>query len=124
MLYEVITNALSVQLKYDRAPGIGASDEHVAVVLVHGLWLSGWSLLLLRRHLHRCGFSATHTFSYSSVGRDLLENGTALNAYLLTLSATTVHLVGHSLGVITSYSIHYTKLYERSVQAVAIRLPC
>lgn len=72
--------------------------EQEAVVLVHGLWLSGWCLVLLRRHLQRCGFSATHAFSYQSVSRDLLENGTALNTYLLTVAAPTVHLVGHSLG--------------------------
>jgi pimeloyl-ACP methyl ester carboxylesterase len=77
---------------------VDAGDGQAAVVLVHGLWLSGWSLLLLRRHLQRCGFSATYTFSYQSVSRDLLENGAALNAYLLALAAPRVHLVGHSLG--------------------------
>lgn len=112
-----------MQPKYDRAPAVGASDEHVAVVLVHGLWLSGWSLVLLRRHLQRCGFSATHTFSYQSVGRDLLENGTALNAYLLTLPAPTVHLVGHSLGGLVIRALFQQHPQQRPGRIVTLGSP-
>lgn len=68
------------------------------VVLVHGLWLSGWCLLMLQGHLRRCGFSDTHTFSYRSVSRDLLENAETLQRYVQRLDAPAVHLVGHSLG--------------------------
>lgn len=68
------------------------------VVLVHGLWLSGWCLLMLQRHLRRCGFSDTRTFSYRSVSRDLLENAQMLQRYLQQLDAPAVHFVGHSLG--------------------------
>jgi pimeloyl-ACP methyl ester carboxylesterase len=65
---------------------------------VHGLWLSGWCLLALRRRLERCGFDARHTFSYPSVSHNLLENAEALSHYLRDLDAPVVHLVGHSLG--------------------------
>jgi pimeloyl-ACP methyl ester carboxylesterase len=68
------------------------------VVLVHGLWLSGWCLLMLQRHLRRCGFGDARAFSYHSVSRDLLENAQALQRYLRELDAPAVHLVGHSLG--------------------------
>lgn len=100
-----------------------ASDAEAVVVLVHGLWLSGWSLLLLRRHLRRCGFSATHTFSYPSVGRDLLENGTALNGYLLTLSAPTVHLVGHSLGGVVIRALFQQHPQQRPGRIVTLGSP-
>jgi pimeloyl-ACP methyl ester carboxylesterase len=92
-------------------------------VLVHGLWLSGWSLLLLRRHLRRCGFSATHAFSYQSVRRDLLENGTALNAYLRTLTAPTVHLVGHSLGGLVIRALFQQYPRQRPGRIVTLGAP-
>ncbi|GMQ90666.1 MAG: alpha/beta hydrolase [Gammaproteobacteria bacterium] len=68
------------------------------MVLVHGLWLSGWCLLGLHRYLQRCGFDARHTFSYPSVSDNLLENAEALNRYLRTFDVPVLHLVGHSLG--------------------------
>lgn len=68
-----------------------------AVVLVHGLWFSGWSLRLLQRRLARAGFDA-HVFSYPSVSCDLREAGDALRRYAERLSSPTIHFVGHSLG--------------------------
>ena len=68
------------------------------VVLVPGLWLSGWCLLALRQRLERCGFDARHIFSYPSVSHNLLENAEALSHYVRDLDAPVVHLVGHSLG--------------------------
>lgn len=112
-----------MQLKHNGAPTAGVRDERAEVVLVHGLWLSGWSLLLLRRHLQRCGFGATHSFSYQSVGRDLLENGTALNAYLLTLSAPTVHLVGHSLGGLVIRALFHQHPQQRPGRIVTLGSP-
>ncbi|MFQ6022467.1 MAG: alpha/beta fold hydrolase [Acidiferrobacterales bacterium] len=67
------------------------------VVLVHGLWLSGWTLYFLRYRLQRFGFDAC-TFSYASVNQNLLENAETLHRYMRTLGAPVVHLVGHSLG--------------------------
>ena len=75
-----------------------SNHTHATVVLVHGLWLSGWCLLMLRRYLRRCGFRNTRTFSYRSVSCDLLENAQTLQRYLQQLDAPAVHLVGHSLG--------------------------
>lgn len=71
--------------------------EQETVVLVHGLWLSGWSLLALRSRLRRCGFSG-HTFSYRSVRRNLLQDAETLHRFVQRLEAPGVHFVGHSLG--------------------------
>src|ERR1051325_8793588 len=68
-----------------------------AVVLVHGLWLSGWCMLLLAWRLRRCGFR-TYRFSYRSVREGLRENAQALRAFSDAIDASTVHFVGHSLG--------------------------
>lgn len=112
-----------MQLKHNGAPEIATDDAHATVVLVHGLWLSGWSLLLLRRHLQRCGFSTIYAFSYQSVGRDLLENGTALNAFLLTLSAPTIHLVGHSLGGLVIRALFQQHPQQRPGRIVTLGSP-
>lgn len=68
-----------------------------AVVLVHGLWLSGWAMAYLARRLRGCGFR-TYRFSYPSVRRSLRENAAALRAFSDGIEADTVHYVGHSLG--------------------------
>lgn len=67
------------------------------VVLVHGLWMTGWDMLLLRCRLRRCGFDARQ-FSYPSVRKNVRENAAALQRFAQTLEAPTVHFVGHSLG--------------------------
>jgi pimeloyl-ACP methyl ester carboxylesterase len=67
------------------------------VVLLHGLWFSGYILWLLARRLRRQGF-VVHAFSYASVRADLHANAARLAQFLDTLDADTVHLVGHSLG--------------------------
>lgn len=68
-----------------------------AVVLVHGVWLGGWTLWPLARRLARRGYEP-RVFSYPSVGADLRQNAARLNDFLAPLAGATVHLVGHSLG--------------------------
>lgn len=75
-----------------------------AVVLVHGLWLSGWSMALLAWRLRRCGY-ATHTFSYATVRSGIGDNAAALARFLATLDAPVCHLVGHSLGGVVIMSM-------------------
>jgi pimeloyl-ACP methyl ester carboxylesterase len=72
-----------------------ARDE--IVVLVHGLWMRGPALLPLGWKLQTRGFS-TRTFSYPSMARDLRENAKRLADFVASQDASTVHLVGHSLG--------------------------
>jgi len=66
-------------------------------VLVHGLWLSGWSLYVLGQRLARYGFEIC-PFSYPSVSQNLLQNAARLQRFLVRLERPLVHLVGHSLG--------------------------
>jgi pimeloyl-ACP methyl ester carboxylesterase len=68
------------------------------VVYVHGLWLNGWESLLLRRRLSRRLQCDALSFRYSSVGVGLRENARALAAFLVQIRASTLHLVGHSMG--------------------------
>jgi pimeloyl-ACP methyl ester carboxylesterase len=72
--------------------------ESSAVVLVHGLWMTGFvDMAYLRRFLGRCGFRV-HIFRYRTVQRSLAENAARLNDFLARLPEARVHLVGHSMG--------------------------
>jgi pimeloyl-ACP methyl ester carboxylesterase len=68
-----------------------------SIVLVHGLWMKGPEMFLLRRRFCRAGFRV-YQFSYRSVARDLAENAARLNAFLAMVEGEKVHFVAHSLG--------------------------
>ena len=72
------------------------TDE--AVVLVHGLWMTGLESGLLRRRLgHEHGFR-TFQFYYHTVGHDLAENMRRLHRFVAGIDAPAIHFVAHSLG--------------------------
>lgn len=67
------------------------------VILVHGVWLSGWTLALQRHRVAAFGYRAV-TFSYASVADDLDTNARRLGAFSRKQPGDVVHFVGHSLG--------------------------
>jgi pimeloyl-ACP methyl ester carboxylesterase len=71
--------------------------DNVCVVCVHGLYMTGLDMGLLRLRLRRCGFR-TRQFSYGSWRRDIARQAARLDRFLRTIDAATVHLVAHSLG--------------------------
>jgi pimeloyl-ACP methyl ester carboxylesterase len=73
----------------------GPEDE--PVILVHGLWVHGIAMELMRRRVGRCGYRAL-AYSYPSMRLTLAQNADRLARYCGTLAAPRVHLVGHSLG--------------------------
>lgn len=73
------------------------AETQTAVVLVHGLWLGGWTMQGLRLRLARRGYAA-HAFNYPSTALSLDEHARRLAARIAELRASTIHLVGHSLG--------------------------
>ena len=68
-----------------------------AVVFVHGIWMTGAEMILLRRRLSQCGFECFN-FRYQSLRRTPRENAVNLNSYLQSIPADVIHLVAHSLG--------------------------
>ena len=68
-----------------------------AVVTLHGLWMTGWEMSLLRRRLSRAGY-AVHAFSYPSVRRSPQANARSLREYVDKIDAEVLHFVAHSLG--------------------------
>lgn len=67
------------------------------ILLVHGLWMKGPEMFLLRHRLRRAGYRV-YQFSYRSVACNLGENAARLNAFLAQLEGETIHFVAHSLG--------------------------
>lgn len=65
--------------------------------MVHGLWMPGLAMELMRRRVARGGHRAV-AYSYPSMRITLRENAERLARYLRELNASRLHLVGHSLG--------------------------
>ena len=71
--------------------------EPEAVILVHGLWVHGAVLSLLRRRVARYGYRAM-CYSYPSMRCTLTQNAEDLARYCARATAPKVHFIGHSLG--------------------------
>jgi pimeloyl-ACP methyl ester carboxylesterase len=67
------------------------------VILLHGLWMRGFTLAALRRRLENAGY-AVELFDYASVFRGPDISVEALLQRTRALQDRTVHFVGHSLG--------------------------
>ncbi len=66
-------------------------------VLVHGLWMTGHEMRLVRRKLRRAGYR-TYRFWYSSVSKPLKWNVEHLRDFIRQLPEGEINLVGHSFG--------------------------
>jgi pimeloyl-ACP methyl ester carboxylesterase len=73
-------------------------SEHV--ILLHGLWMRGFTLTALRRRLERAGY-AVELFDYASVLRDpQVSIERLLDRARVLAEEHEVHFVGHSLGAL------------------------
>ena len=66
-------------------------------MLVHGLWVYGIAMELMRRRIARCGYHAL-SYSYPSVRLTLAENAERLARFCRDIAAPRLHFAGHSLG--------------------------
>lgn len=76
-------------------PGETKRDE--AVVLVHGLWMTGREMRVLGGRLEESGFRVRY-FRYRSWRGGLAEAAESLRAFAEATGGERLHLVGHSLG--------------------------
>lgn len=91
------------------------------VVCVHGLWVNGMDMFLLRHRLSR--YFETHQFSYSSVLNSPAENAKALQAYVYGIEAETVHFVAHSLGGLVVRHLLHSYPAQRPGRIVTLGTP-
>jgi len=73
------------------------SGKGEAVVLIHGLWMTGAEMRVLGGRLEESGFRARY-FRYRSWRGGLSEAVGALRDFVEATEGERVHLVGHSLG--------------------------
>lgn len=67
------------------------------VILLHGIWMRGFTLAPFARRLRALGFDPVETFDYASVGGSIEAAVSRLHARIAAHDGP-VHLVGHSLG--------------------------
>ncbi|MFQ5660256.1 MAG: esterase/lipase family protein [Gammaproteobacteria bacterium] len=96
-------------------------NEEVAV-LVHGLWVNGLDMGLLRKRLQTAGYR-TLRFSYPSVRNTPLENAMDLNVFANRIHAETIHFVGHSLGGIVIRHLFHEYPQQRPGRVVTLGTP-
>jgi len=67
------------------------------IILVHGLWMMGAEMSLLKRRLRAHGY-AVHQFRYRMMAKSLDHNCAQLKEFIEQHSGDKTHIVGHSLG--------------------------
>jgi len=90
----------------------------ISIVTVHGLWMRGTAMGVLRRRLEAQGL-AVHDFTYPTITASLADGVAALDAFVARVPGETVHFVGHSLG-----GVLICALLERSLPARVGRVVC
>ena len=93
------------------------------VVVVHGLWMHGFTSLPMAGHLRRKMHCPVYPFDYWSTLRSLDHNSDRLFDYCQTLDEHTVHLVGHSLGGLVVVNMLNRHDFDRPGRVVAIGSP-
>ncbi len=73
------------------------TSERESVVLVHGIWMTGIDMLVLKLRLRAAGYEP-YVFRYPSLRRDPATNAAYLRDFVETVPGDVVHFVGHSLG--------------------------
>lgn len=103
------------------SPSTGVRGRE-AVVLVHGLWMKGPEMFLLRRRLRKAGY-AVHQFSYRTVAHELGDNARQLQQFVQRLEAETVHFVAHSLGGLVVRRLFHDVPGQRPGRIVTLGTP-
>lgn len=94
----------------------------ISVVTVHGLWMRGAAMAILRRRLAPHGL-AVREFDYPSVTGSLTANARALADFVDALSGDTIHFVGHSLGGVVIRAMLDVRVSPRIGRVVCLGSP-
>jgi pimeloyl-ACP methyl ester carboxylesterase len=75
----------------------GGNDTGEAVLLLHGIWMTGLEMGWLGRRLSRQGYRVSY-YRYHSLGASAAENARRLSCHIDAWRPQVLHLVAHSLG--------------------------
>lgn len=93
------------------------------IILVHGLWMNRAAMAFQRSRLGHCGYQVL-CYSYRSRSGTLSEAAHGLAKFAASLSADTVHFVGHSLGGIVILQMLDECPHPRTGRIVLLGSPC
>ena len=68
------------------------------VILLHGLWMSGFELGVLKRRLQTQSPFRPVAFSYPSIGGSMADHASSLIEFARAQQGDELHFIGHSLG--------------------------
>lgn len=92
------------------------------IILVHGLWVNGLEMTLLKLRMENAGFDC-HRFSYNSVAASPSENASKLNAFIKAIENETIHFVCHSLGGIVIRHLFHDHSQQKPGRIVTLGTP-
>jgi pimeloyl-ACP methyl ester carboxylesterase len=75
-----------------------ASTPPATIVLVHGLWMSGFELGVLKHRLEAAGDCCALAFSYPSLTGAMTDHVRSLIDFAHSQPTSQLHFIGHSLG--------------------------
>ncbi len=93
-----------------------------AAVFIHGIWLSGMEMALLRRRIRARGYRC-HQFRYHSILQTPAENARRLDGFLAQIDADVIHLVAHSLGGIVVLHLFDLNPFQKPGRVVMLASP-
>lgn len=77
---------------------MSVSHASPTVILVHGLWMSGFELGMLKHRIEADGAFRGVAFSYPSLSGSMADHVSALIGFARSQQTDVLHFVGHSLG--------------------------
>ena len=98
------------------------SNQGIAVVLVHGLWLNKYALKPFSLYLKQSGF-IPYLFDYSSIFSDLQTNAERLATFVKTIPERNINFVGHSLGGLVILTMLKKYMSEKPCRVVLLGSP-
>lgn len=99
-----------------------ALADREAVLLLHGLWVSGWVMEYLARKLAAAGF-ASSSLNYRSMRGGMEEHLDVVARRVESMRSKRIHLVGHSLGGVVAFDYLRRRADRRIGRAVLLGAP-
>lgn len=96
--------------------------QNETIVLVHGLYMNGMDMSLLRKRLDHAGFN-TLRFSYHSLKNTPLENALTLQSFTEKIQNPALHFVCHSLGGLVIRHLFHSYPEQRPGRVVTLGTP-
>jgi len=96
--------------------------QEETVILVHGLWMNGFDMTVMRQRLAHSGYRS-HRFSYHSLRHSPLQSALELQRTIAGVDAAVLHFVCHSLGGLIIRHLFHEHPDQRPGRVVTLGTP-